>query len=136
MIDDFVKTRLDQMLTYPENWGGPEAYELQVLLLIEIEMLMANRLAEADSLRLVLDRYSMFLQKELPSLGARPLSTVIDDFEKLSEHLTRFRQSLDGVSHHDGTSLFEYVGPDAPEGLGSDVAVEPAQTTMPRAKAA
>ncbi len=100
MIDDFIRTRLDQMLAYPENWGGPEAYEFQVLLLIEIEMLLANKLVEPDSLRLIFDRYSMFLQKELPTLGVRPLSTVIDDFKKLSEYLTHFRQSQDVVSEN------------------------------------
>ncbi len=81
------------MLAHPEDWGGPEAYELQVLLLIEIEILLTEKLSEPDSLRLVLDRYSTFLRRELPARGARSLSTVIDDCARFSEYLAGFRRT-------------------------------------------
>lgn len=84
-----IEQRLDLMLDKmpPAMWGGPEAYELQVILLLEL-------LYRRDSERFM-DRYCRFLADRHPELGPRPLSAVHQDHSVLTTELRAFRAQLE-----------------------------------------
>jgi len=88
---EFVNGRLDAMLTHPLNWGGAEAFELQVLLLLELREFLRNPNSPSSHL----ERYSAFLRASHSDLGPRPLSAVSDDIETIAQLLGQFRESLD-----------------------------------------
>lgn len=80
--------RLDIMLHLrPELWGSPEAYELQVLLLLELRFVSSNASG-------ITERYSAFLRPSFPNIGCGMLSSLTDDFSVLSETLSAFRSIL------------------------------------------
>lgn len=109
-ITNFIDERLDLMLAHPEHWGGAEAFESQVLLLLELqEVVRANTdVSSQNSLRQLLDGYVAFLRPLFPDLGPRPLSSVLNDQFVIATALEQFRASLKkhprqlntGVSRH------------------------------------
>lgn len=132
-IADYIEQRLDQMLARPLNWGGAEAFELQVLLLLELRDVLRAASVGSVSLRAHLDRYTTFLRTRRSDLGPRPLSAVTDDLELIARLLEEFR-TLDGSLQHVRTSADpENDVPSAPTNLGLDVSVDPIDPTMPRA---
>ena len=66
MISDFIEERLDLMLAHPKNWGTAEAYELQVLLLLEMRLHVDSAHENIDSLRAIQDQYVEFLTSAFP----------------------------------------------------------------------
>lgn len=86
---EVVRNRLEQMLTQPdERWGKAEAYELQVLLLIELEGILRGVLDKEESQRKLVDNYTKFNQRVIP------LSAETRDLAEIADHLTRFRLSM------------------------------------------
>ena len=73
-------------------WGGVEAYELQVLLLLEILHVHAGGL-DLDVLSIAL-RYVDFLRPRHPELGPRPLSASGYTHEAIAAELRAFRADL------------------------------------------
>ena len=128
-IIEFIESRLDAMLSHPLNWGGAEAYELQVLLLLELRQFARTPATTPSiSLRLHLDAYSKFLRLSRPELGPRPLSAVSDDVESIAQRMQEFSASLTPTTI---PSTIDF--PAAPETLGEDVEVVAYQPTKPRA---
>jgi hypothetical protein len=129
VIAEFIDARLDEMLSHPLNWGGAEAFELQVLLLLELRQFLRGGSAPSPSLRTHLDAYSSFLRMRFPALGPRPLSAVSSDAEEIARHLEEFRASLSVPG--EGPSVAS--APPAPDSLGIDVEVTAEEPTKPRA---
>jgi hypothetical protein len=78
--------RISAMLDRPAIWGGPEAYELQLLLLIEIRYsLRRNDLQTA---------YAKFLSEVYPLAGARPASATTNDLTFIASLLKQFYGGL------------------------------------------
>lgn len=127
-IAEFIDARLDAMLSHPLNWGGAEAFELQVLLLLELRQFLHSPSEPSSSLRAHLDQYTHFLRARRPDLGARPLSVVSDDHELIAQHLEAFRLAIRSVP---ATTPASEPLP-APESLGTDVEVTPDEPTLPR----
>lgn len=130
-VAEFLDARLDAMLAHPLNWGGAEAFELQVLLLLELRQFLRRPSAPAPSLRTHLDAYSSFLRGRWPDLGPRPLSAISDDVEVIAQGLDEFRATQD----RSGSTTLSGPAPSAPEQLGTDVAVTPDTSTKPRVAA-
>lgn len=138
-IASFIDERLDLMLAHPEHWGDAEAFESQILLLLEIQEVMR---AETDvssqtSLRQLLDGYVAFLRPLFPDLGPRPLSSVVEDQRVIASALEQFRARL-GVRDRQRSPGNSEAPPPAPVELGSDVVVDDDDTkaVMPRKAAA
>jgi hypothetical protein len=88
----YLDARLDGMLARPRAWGSPEAFELQVLLLLEVRQVVVR---EAQRTGAVRDReYVQFLAERLPEHGCRALSATFSDHETIAEHLRAFRAWL------------------------------------------
>jgi hypothetical protein len=77
------------MLHTPKMWGGLEAFELQILLLIEIRL----RLNHMD-LNIV-EVYSRFLNDLFPRTSSRPACCVVKTHEELVNCLRQFVEYLD-----------------------------------------
>lgn len=134
MPADFVDERLNAMLQHPDSWGGPEAFELQVLLLLESAQTSFAGRSGQESLVAFQDRYAKFLRRDFPKVGARPLSTITDDVRVIAGALKAFREILEAEA--EATALAGDSTPEAPDDLGSDVDVEPLISAMPRKAAA
>lgn len=129
-IAEFVDSRLDMMLAHPNNWGSTEAFELQVLLLLELQMVLRCADVPRDSLRILLDAYASFMRKQRPDLGPRPVSTVLpNDPATISRYLEEFRESLESKLLPEPEESI----PTAPTDLGTDIPVDPSSSKMPRA---
>lgn len=127
-LAEFIDARLEAMLSHPHTWGGPEAFELQVLLLLELRQFIRNSVTPSASLRNHLDAYSGFLRARHPELGPRPMSAVCEDVEAIAQQLDEFRKLLDVPS----VAAPIVRAPSAPENLGTDVEVTTATPTKPR----
>jgi hypothetical protein len=92
-IESFIETRIEMMLEHPRNWGGPEAFELQVLLLLEIRHSL--RLQRVRNMQNFLGDYSDFLRPRFPKVGNRPMSAICNDFESIAGALRGFQVYLD-----------------------------------------
>lgn len=127
-IDEFINARLDVMLAHPLRWGGAEAFELQVLLLLELQRLLRDPASRHQGPREHVAEYTAFLQTAWEDLGPRPLSAVTSDLGEIARELSRFRAATSepDVASPDGPA------PSAPEDLGRDVVVGP-DSSMPRA---
>ena len=133
MISDFIEERLDLMLAHPKNWGTAEAYELQVLLLLELRLYVDSSYESINSLRIIQDQYSEFLTSGFPNLGPRPLSAITEDTATIARSLDAFRQSISVTCHNFAHAEPEPTSPMAPQELGSDVDVKSGSiATMPR----
>jgi hypothetical protein len=88
-IRSIVINRLEVMLDRPELWGGPEAYEYQVLTLLE--MLYGS---ERNEWRLA-EKWSAFVAKRDPDIGCRPMSGMTSSHVHISNMLRLFRAELD-----------------------------------------
>ena len=136
-ILNFIDERLDLMLAHPQSWGGAEAFELQVLLLLELRQVVRAdvEVSTQSSLRLLLDEYSAFLRPLFPELGPRPLSSELDDPSAIATPLGQFRESL---AHEPSIARVLPPPPPAPTDLGLDVlvGVEGEEAVMPRKAAA
>lgn len=91
-----VDALLDEMLRlspgldgqFKGPWGSCEAYELQVLLLLELRFFPGGRQA-------LTKLYTAFLSPLYPELGARPLSVLQRvDLGRIARILTAFRTEL------------------------------------------
>jgi hypothetical protein len=122
MLPKFIAQRLEQMLSHPDCWGGPEAYELQALLLLEMHVASFRLAAEDESLRTLNELYAAFLRDEYPALGARPLSAITDDYAAIAQALRRFRDSLVHGVH----------SAESRRALGHDIQLPKNSTVMPR----
>jgi hypothetical protein len=92
--DAHLDGRLDAMLNIrPKLWGSPEAYELQVLLLLELRFAGVLH-PHAQNTRAINERYSTFLRRSFTEAGCRPLSSITDDFILIAQTLSAFRRSL------------------------------------------
>ena len=83
-----IETKLDQMLLQrrPAMWGGPEAFELQVLLLLDLLYGAASPVSH---------RFHAFLQpRHGHYLGCRSLSSTTPDYDVLTTELKAFRAEL------------------------------------------
>ncbi len=129
MPTDFVDERLDRMLERPKNWGAAEAFELQVLLLLEVRRNLEGGPGGQASLIAIHDDYAAFLKAQFPELGPRPLCSITPDVEVIADALKGFRASL---TTREAKALPGGI-PLAPESLGIDVDVRERIATMPRA---
>ena len=68
--------------------GGAEAYELQILLLIEFEGILRGVLDKEKSHHILVDNYTKFNQRVIP------LSATTMGLAEIADHLTRFRLSM------------------------------------------
>ncbi len=84
----FANQRLDAILERPKMWGGTEAVELQVLLMLEL--LVNEALPDQDPYEWIRDRYLPFIRTEVSS-GPWLLSGHSLDVDSLVAHLVRFR---------------------------------------------
>jgi hypothetical protein len=74
------------LLGRPAMWGGPEAFELQALLLLD--------LLYPDS-ETIVQRFLVFLApRHGSSVGCRPLSAATRDYDLLARELQAFRAHL------------------------------------------
>lgn len=130
----FIDQRLDSMLANPEYWGNAEAFELQVILLLEIKAVMSVPRTSQKSLRWILDEYYGFLCARRPDSPPRPLSAVVgEDFDLIARHLQSFRDQLSAASSLSQIRAALESIPSAPAVLGFDVAVGVEHSQMPRA---
>lgn len=138
-ITSFIDERLDLMLAHPEHWGGAEAFESQVLLLLELREVVdaETEISSQSSLRQLLDGYVAFLRPLFPDLGPRPLSTIVNDLVPIATALGQFRAFLAEHTRQPNVGDAESPPP-APLDLGSDVVVDDDETkaVMPRKAAA
>jgi hypothetical protein len=95
MVDlrDKIAKRLDEMLYAGQAgrgpmWGGPEAYELQVLLLLEF-------LFCPDDHHSIMTRYSQFFGPRHPTKGCRVLSAIVSDHQVLASEFRAFKEHLE-----------------------------------------
>lgn len=92
--DAHLDERLDAMLNLrPKLWGSAEAYELQVLLLLELRFTGILH-PDAQNSSAMNERYSSFLRRSFTEACCRPLSAITDDFNLIARLLSAFRQSL------------------------------------------
>jgi hypothetical protein len=94
-------TTLDSIFTRPRMWGGPEAIELQVLLLLEVKALLGG--AE-DPHEAVMARYRDFLG-EIGDGSAHLLSGQTSDIDRLVAHLADFRAREEATRPSSGAEL-------------------------------
>lgn len=94
MYNNFINERLDSMLTNPTNWGCAEAFEAQVILLLEINEHSQLGLVGQKSIREFQNSYNEFMRTKIPDLGARPLCTIVEDVRKIASLLSEFRAQL------------------------------------------
>lgn len=87
---EFVERRLKEMFIRPGRWGGAEAFEMQVLLLLEIRYVMKS---PGDNRNFV-ELYSGFLQRESANAGCRAMSASNKDVRQIAQVMKRFRDSL------------------------------------------
>ena len=120
----FVEERLDAMLARPKCWGSAEAFETQVLLLLEMREHLSSGLFGQESLRALQDRYNTFMRSKVSELGARPLCAVLTDVNRIAALLTEFRAQPVHAAPFEPT-------PVAPQSLGADVDVHQGVTRMP-----
>jgi hypothetical protein len=133
-IPDFIEERLDSMLANPEFWGDAEAFELQVILLLEIRTALRTPRTPAESLRWILDQYYSFLRARRPDAPPQPLSAVVgEDFGLIAGHLQGFREHLSRIATDAEAGSESEDPPSAPPDLGVDVAVDVQHSRMPRA---
>jgi hypothetical protein len=91
-----LDARLDVMLTgpCPESWGGVEAFELQVLLLLELRFAKTVGF-EPNTAWLLQERYSAFRRSSFPAYGGNlPLSEMTSDHGFVCKVLCAFRKTL------------------------------------------
>lgn len=129
-IEEFIDGRLDAMLAHPEHWGDAEAFEMQVLLLLELRQFLRAPASPSQSLRMQTDLYSDFLRARYPEVGPRPLSAAGYEASSIAHCMEQFRTFSSGSS----TPAPAEPPPAAPDGLGLDVDVSQDNTTMPRAQ--
>lgn len=133
-ISDFIDQRLDSMLANPEFWGNAEAFELQVILLLEMKAALHAPRASQESLRWILDEYHAFLRARRPGAPPQPLSAVVgEDFGLIAGYLQGFREHLRSVAGPGDVNGEDEDVPSAPPVLGVDVAVGVEHSRMPRA---
>lgn len=129
-IEEFIDGRLDAMLAHPEYWGEAEAFEMQVLLLLELRQFLKTPATPSQSLRIQTDLYSEFIRTRHPEVGPRPLSAAGYDANSIANCMEHFR----AFSSASNTPSPAEPPPPAPNGLGVDVDVSQDNTTMPRAQ--
>lgn len=133
-ISDFIDQRLDAMLASPEFWGDAEAFELQVILLLELKTALRAPRPPSESLRWILDEYYRFLRARRPDSPPQPLSAVVgEDFDLIAGLLQGFREHLGAMAARAETAGEDEDVPSAPLQLGTDVAVGVEPSRMPRA---
>lgn len=89
---ELIDQRLDAMLMHaPEYWGSAEAYELQVLLLLELRY-------GPHEQAFFMQGYSTFLQERRPEVGCRSLAAVESNVGVIAETLHEFRSELSAVA--------------------------------------
>lgn len=129
---DFIDQRLDSMLQHPRFWGDAESFELQAILLLELQAAFHAPRPPQESLRWILDQYYCFLRTLRPDYPPRPLSAVVgEDFDTIARCLQGFRDHLRGATPEprgEGEAV-----PSAPPTLGVDVTVDVVHSRMPRA---
>lgn len=86
-----IQVTLEQTLTAilanpTPMWGNSEAYELQVLMLLQLRYQLPPNV--------LIRRYSIFMKERSPDLGCRILSSLEEDMATLGKHLKAFRESL------------------------------------------
>lgn len=84
----FANQRLDAILARPGMWGGPEAIELQALLMLEL--LVNDALPDHDPHEWIRDRYLAYIRAAV-SGGPWLLSGHALDVDSLVAHLVQFR---------------------------------------------
>ncbi len=126
-IEEFIDGRLDAMLAHPEHWGDAEAFEMQVLLLLELRQFLRAPASPSQSLRMQTDLYSDFIRARYPEVGPRPLSAAGYEASSIAHCMEQFRT-------FSSTPAPAEPPPAAPDGLGLDVDVSQDNTTMPRAQ--
>ena len=124
-IATFVDERLDAMLARPKYWGSAEAFETQVLLLLEMREHLTSGLVGQQSLRAFQDRYNAFMRRHVPELGTRPLFAVVTDVTRIAALLQQFR-----AEPLEATPVEPM--PIAPQSLGADIDVHGGFALMPR----
>jgi hypothetical protein len=133
---DVLDERLDAMLARPGMWGGAEAVELQVLLLLELRIVAMRPAFRNRAMELLKGQYSSFLQRRFPDAGPRMLSALAADPHELASLLEQLRtEVLDSVAAIDGEMLVGTTPIAAPPSLGEDVVIALPSTVsgpMPR----
>jgi hypothetical protein len=130
MLTRFLARRFEEMLVHPDCWGSAEAYELQALLLLEMQLVSSRVASEDESLLTLNERYAAFLHAEYPDLGVRPLSAITGDYVAIADSLRKFRDSL--VQRVDAGMVSPRPPSEARRHLGRDVQLAKNSTVMPR----
>jgi len=81
-LDQFIRQRLEDMLTQPGMWGSLEAIELQAITLLEVR----EALIRPGHPRAVLDRYCAVLARRL-GRGNSPLYVLVPASEAFLQEL-------------------------------------------------
>lgn len=116
-IDEFIEERLDVMLLHPEFWGSAEAFELQVLLLLEMQGYLRAPVPLQDSLRRLLDTYHAFVRSVRPGSPPCPLSAQGEAVVSIASMLMVFRRQLTA----EGYPAASDNKPEVRGGLGKEV---------------
>ena len=117
------------MLAHPDYWGSAEAYELQVLLLLEMELMVLGEVSDRESLQRLQERYAIFLSASHPDIGARPLSAITSETREIGKALREFRNAM---VHGQRPPQVAYGSAETAKNLPRDVYVEKHSNVMPR----
>lgn len=90
----WVEKRLNQVMTRPGMWGGPEAIELQLLLLAEAWVACRRPKALVKNDRFVLDMYSDWLKKSIRDIGSGFQWQMGKDVDIIAKNFREFMDYL------------------------------------------
>jgi len=96
LLATWLSVRMDQMLRFPQMWGGQEAVEMQFLLLLEMDLLVHNPTLDEKHPRFILDKYHEFNRKKFKHSNT-PASAKNLDWMEFTNHFVEFRASLKGT---------------------------------------
>lgn len=89
MLREDLEARLERMFqSRGPRWGDPEAYELQVLLLLEL-------LYFPDDPDAFMQLYNRFLAQRLPAVQGSRMSSVLSSHDSLAMEMRAFKTWLE-----------------------------------------
>jgi hypothetical protein len=130
---DVLEERLDAILARPSMWGGAEAVELQILLLLELRMFAAMPALRLRAPDVVMKLHSELVQQRFPDAGPRTLAELSDGPDELARELSVLRQMVMRTLHDpDCFRPADHASPiPAPETLGQEDVAVPFRATSP-----
>jgi len=94
----WVERRIDAMLARPRAWGGGEAVETQILLLLQFRALLARPSATKIA-STTLDMYFAYLSGHYPDMPNHPLHQIVGDDPTGENLATELRKAVDALRH-------------------------------------